>query len=52
MSQNQVSQNHTSQNLPRKETMKAVVYEGNGILRLDPLLADLHDAQPKRQDPR
>ena len=35
MSQNQVSQNHTSQNLPRKETMKAVVYEGNGILRLE-----------------
>ena len=35
MSQNQVSQNHTSQDLPRKETMKAVVYEGNGILRLE-----------------
>lgn len=35
MSQNQVSQNHTSQDLPHKETMKAVVYEGNGILRLE-----------------
>ena len=35
MSQNQVLQNHTSQDHPRKETMKAVVYEGNGILRLE-----------------
>ena len=35
MSQNQVLQNHTSQDHPHKETMKAVVYEGNGILRLE-----------------